>query len=602
MSRFKRGGALQGSRAGFASAKEEPGVPYGLIKTARKSGQLNLSGRGLTEVPPTVWRMNIDTPEESRSNASFSSDDRWWDQTDLTKLILASNKLQSLSEDIQLHPALTVLHVHDNELVSLPQSIGLLENLQKLNISHNKLKELPEQFWNLKNLRNLHLQQNELKRIPEGIGQLTLLDELDLSDNQIEDIPDTVGKLCNLVKLNLSNNKLKTLPSGIKTLKNLKILDCTHNELVSIPPEVAQMASLEQLYLRHNKLRILPELPSCKLLKELYVGNNQIEFLGEEHLKHLSVISVLELRDNKLKSIPDEITLLQGLERLDLTNNDISNLPYGLGDLPKLKTLSLEGNPLRTIRRDLLTKGTQELLKYLRSRVQVNNEDKETNSSESAMTLPSQGKINIHAIKTLKTLEYSEKQEAVISDDIFDAAGENPIATVNFSKNQLTQIPSRIVEFKATLSDISLAFNKLSCVSLEFCMLQQLLHVDFRNNFLSSLPDELEALMRLRSIILSFNRFKHFPDVLYCIPSLETILISNNQIGAIDPLKLKQLHKLSTLDLQNNDIMLVPPELGNCTSLRALSLDGNPFRNPRAAILSKGTDALLEYLRSRIPT
>lgn len=31
-------------------------------------------------------------------------------------------------------------------------------------------------------------------------------------------------------------------------------------------------------------------------------------------------------------------------------------------------------------------------------------------------------------------------------------------------------------------------------------------------------------------------------------------------------------------------------------------LDGNPFRNPRAAILSKGTDAVLEYLRSRIPT
>lgn len=31
-------------------------------------------------------------------------------------------------------------------------------------------------------------------------------------------------------------------------------------------------------------------------------------------------------------------------------------------------------------------------------------------------------------------------------------------------------------------------------------------------------------------------------------------------------------------------------------------LDGNPFRNPRAAILNKGTDAVLEYLRSRIPT
>ena len=51
---------------------------------------------------------------------------------------------------------------------------------------------------------------------------------------------------------------------------------------------------------------------------------NQIEKLGAEHLKHLNSILVLDLRDNKLKSVPDEITLLQSLERLDLSNNDIS--------------------------------------------------------------------------------------------------------------------------------------------------------------------------------------------------------------------------------------------------------------------------------------
>jgi Leucine-rich repeat (LRR) protein len=35
-------------------------------------------------------------------------------------------------------------------------------------------------------------------------------------------------------------------------------------------------------------------------------------------------ISMLDLRDNRLAKIPDEITLLQQLERLDLSNNDIS--------------------------------------------------------------------------------------------------------------------------------------------------------------------------------------------------------------------------------------------------------------------------------------
>ncbi|XP_036426166.1 leucine-rich repeat-containing protein 40 isoform X1 [Colossoma macropomum] len=600
MSRFKRGGKVD-SRAGFRQEKEGCPVPYGLLKSARTSGQLNLSGRGLSEVPQSVWRLNIDPPEEAQQNLSFAGTDRWWEQTDLTKLLLSSNKLETLSEDVRLLPALVVLDIHDNQLRTLPASIGELEHLQKLILSHNQLTELPLELRKLTNLRCLHLQQNLLEQLPEDLGQLCHLEDLDLSNNKLIAIPDSLANLNNLTKLNLSFNSLKSLPPAISEMKNLRLLDCSRNHLESVPPVLAQMA-LEQLYLRHNKLRFLPELPSCKTLKELHCGNNQIEELDAAHLKHLSALSVLELRDNKVKRLPEEITLLQGLERLDLTNNDISSVPFGLGTLPKLTSLALEGNPLRTIRRELLTKGTSELLKYLRSRIQEQPDGNPKEEPKTAMTLPSQARINVHAIKTLKTLAYSEKQEASIPDDVFDAVSDSPVTNVNFSKNQLTEVPLRVVELKDTLADINLGFNKLSTIPVEFSKLQQLVHVDLRNNVLTSLPVELEALNKMRSIILSFNRFKAFPDVLYRIVTLETILISNNQVGAIDPVRLKVLDKLSTLDLQNNDIMQVPPELGNCTSLRALMLDGNPFRNPRAAIVAKGTDALLEYLRSRIPT
>ena len=43
-----------------------------------------------------------------------------------------------------------------------------------------------------------------------------------------------------------------------------------------------------------------------------------------ELLEHLGSLSVLELRDNKVKSLPEEISLLRSIERLDLVNNDIS--------------------------------------------------------------------------------------------------------------------------------------------------------------------------------------------------------------------------------------------------------------------------------------
>ncbi|KFO84257.1 Leucine-rich repeat-containing protein 40, partial [Buceros rhinoceros silvestris] len=552
-------------------------------------------------VPQHVWRINLDTPEEARQNLSFGAADRWWEQTDLTKLILSSNKLRCLSEDVKLLPALTVLDVHDNQLTSLPSALGQLKNLQKLDVSHNKLGSVPEELMQLTYLKSLLLHHNELGRLPDGFGQLVGLEELDLSNNCLTDIPTSFASLTSLVRLNLSCNQLRTLPADISAMTGLRQLDCSKNYLETVPPQLATMVSLEQLYLRKNKLQALPEFPLCGSLKELHAGENQIETINAENLKHLNSLSVLELRDNKIKSVPDEITLLQKLERLDLSNNDISRLPYTLGNLLQLKFLALEGNPLRTIRRDLLQKGTQELLKYLRSRIQ----DDVTNSNEeppvTAMTLPSEARINMHAITSLKLLDYSEKQAAVIPDEVFQAARSNPVTTVNFSKNQLKEVPARIAELKDSVCDVNLSFNKVSSISLELCVLHKLTHLDIRNNFLTSLPEEMEALTSLRIINLSFNRFKVFPSVLYRILVLETVLLSNNQVGSIDPLQLKRMDRLGTLDLQNNDLLQVPPELGNCESLRTLLLEGNPFCTPRAAILAKGTAAVLEYLRSRIP-
>ncbi|XP_044217848.1 leucine-rich repeat-containing protein 40 [Thunnus albacares] len=598
MSRFKRADKVD-SLAGFRAEKIEPTIPHGLLKAARKSGQLNLSGRGLTEVPQNVYRLNVDTPEEAKQNVSFGASDRWWEQTDLTKLLLSSNQLTQLSDDIRLLPGLSTLDLHDNQLSSLPSALGELQELQQLRLSHNQLRSLPVEVYTLKNLRSLTLQQNLLESLPEELGQLENLTELDLSNNQLTSLPSTLGRLTCLQKLHLCHNKLSCLPDSLTQLTNVKLLDCSNNQLTDIPASLSGMLALEQLYLRHNKLRLLPQLPA-PALKELYVGNNQIEQLETEQLASLTVISLLELRDNKIKTLPDQITLLSTLTRLDLTNNDITTLPASLSLLPNLKMLLLEGNPLRGIRRDLLTKGTNELLKYLKGRIK--EEPERADEGPTAMTLPSQARVNVHNIKTLKSLMYSEKQADNIPDELFDAAVDQAITTVNFSKNQLTSIPTRLVEFQSSLSDINLGFNKLTCCPPDICKLLQLTHIDLRNNQLNDLPSEMRNLTKLRSIILNYNRFKSFPEVLYQIVSLDTVLLGNNQVGALDPSRLMKLVHLSTLDLSNNDLLNIPPELGLCVSLRCLSLEGNPFRTPRAAIVAKGTDAVLEYLRGRIPT
>lgn len=65
-----------------------------------------------------------------------------------------------------------------------------------------------------------------------------------------------------------------------------------------------------------------------------------------------------------------DISKLTVLKELDLTNNNISRLPPMLGMLGgTLHVLRLEGNPLRSIRRPILERGTAAVLEYLRGRI-----------------------------------------------------------------------------------------------------------------------------------------------------------------------------------------------------------------------------------------
>ena len=58
-----------------------------------------------------MWHINVDCSEGRDTTWSDKSDEKWWDQVDLSKLILASNQLVQLSDDLRMLPALVVLDV-----------------------------------------------------------------------------------------------------------------------------------------------------------------------------------------------------------------------------------------------------------------------------------------------------------------------------------------------------------------------------------------------------------------------------------------------------------------------------------------------------------
>ena len=97
--------------------------------------------------------------------------------------------------------------------------------------------------------------------------------------------------------------------------------------------------------------------------------------------------------------------------------------------------------------------------------------------------------------------------------------------------------------------------------------------LDLSGNALSSLPDDLPRLHKLRILFCSDNRFTELPAVLGQCPQLGMIGFKANQIRMVPAAALPA--GLRWLILSDNQIAELPAEIGRCQQLQKLMLAGN---------------------------
>jgi len=248
------------------------------IERAAKEGwtELDLSDKGLTELPPQIGRL-----------------------TKLEKLDLSS------SYDAE--------EKNKNQLTALPPEIGQLTSLQSLDLRRNQLTALPPEIVQLTSLQSLDLGDNGLTALPPEIVQLTSLQSLGLWDNQLTALPPEIGQLTSLQSLDLDGNGLTALPPEIGQLTSLQSLGLSFNQLTALPPEIGQLTSLKSLDLNGNGLTALPpEIGQLTSLKSLDLMDNQLTALPPE-IGQLTKLETLSLDGNPLTSPPPEI-VEQGME------------------------------------------------------------------------------------------------------------------------------------------------------------------------------------------------------------------------------------------------------------------------------------------------
>lgn len=578
-----------------------------MLKAARASGSLNLSNRSLKEVPDEVYK-SLDAVGEGEN---------WWEAVELQKLILAHNDIQSLKEDIRNLPLLSVLNISHNKLSHLPAAIGELTSLKALDVSNNLLSEIPEEVGSAASLIKFDCSGNQLKDLPCSLGNCLDLSDLKASNNSLTSLPEDLGNCSKMSKLDVEGNKLTVLSEklvGSWTL--LTELNAAKNALSGIPESIGSLSRLIRLDLHQNRIASIPSsITGCSLLAEFYMGNNFLTSLPKE-VGELTNLGTFDLHSNQLKEYPVEACKLR-LSVLDLSNNSLSGLPPEIGLMTTLRRLVLSGNPIRTLRSSLVSGPTPALLRFLRSRLPAEEESGTSENKEKVIAMASRLSLSS------KELSLGGHGLSVVPPQVWETPD---ITKVDLSKNSIENLPVELSSC-ASLKTLILSRNKIKewptaildslhnlvCLKFDinplrqipsngFQVVSKLQVLDLSGNS-GCLPEypAFSFLLQLQELYLRRMQISEIRRDILSLPNLRILDMSQNSLQLI-PEGFKDATSLQELRLSDNNISILPPELGLLEpTLQVLQLDGNPLRSIRRAILDRGTKAILKYLKDKLP-
>ena len=220
---------------------------------------------------------------------------------------------------------------------SLPEIQSTL--LQSLSSLHHKLPYLPEPLISFKRLRELCISHSYLKVFPQDLCKnLKKLEVLDIGNNSLRTLPE-VWCCRRLKDLNLTKAPTERLSLVLQQLPCLTKLNVSECRLFTFPPALLQLEKLTDLNISNNHITELPPEWNNTCLKHLKIADND---LGQGSsfgvIAKLSSLETLNVSGNNLTNVPVSVRCLQFLRNLDISNNPVKEFP---ASMEKIQTLEI---------------------------------------------------------------------------------------------------------------------------------------------------------------------------------------------------------------------------------------------------------------------
>ena len=198
-----------------------------------------------------------------------------------------------------------------------------MENLKELLLDGTSIEGLPLSIDRLKGLVLLNLRNcKNLASLPKGMCKLTSLETLIVSGcSLLNNLPRNLGSLQRLAQLHAEGTAITQPPDSIVLLRNLEVLVYPGRKILT-PTSLGSLFSFWLLH-RNSSNGVGLRLPSSFFSFRSFTN--------------------LDLSDLKLieAAIPNDISTLISLKKLDLSRNNFLSIPAGISELTNLKDLRL---------------------------------------------------------------------------------------------------------------------------------------------------------------------------------------------------------------------------------------------------------------------
>ena len=496
---------------------------------------------------------------------------------------------------------------HNQFIGNLPNDLSPLNKLIELDFSSNKLtgsiKNTLQNSINLILLERLNLSDNNFTgTLPDNLSHFSSLKNLDVSRNRLTGTISTIYPT-HLTELYFQQNRFTALPNTFIGLNAIRIELNSNHFSGLIPKSLLEQSKLRALYLNDNQfIGNFPDITNgatANNLEELYLDNNQLNFISSDLPLDCPNLEVIRLQNNFLTTLPDfssntQLSILQ-VDNNQLTFHDLtlpsalpidtdydyspqakvlshfttiidlgesvfltSNLPSGLNQYKWLKdidtnqvgtfiTYSISGatNDDTGLYWAEITNPNFPDLTLQRQQILVKVENSTVNQADSLAL------VDIY--NTCNGVNWKIKW--TLTDEIRTWFG----VTVDDNTNRVTKLELRDNNLSnpLLLPSSGSAFNKLQTL-------------DLSNNKLSgSLSGNIGNLTTLQNLYLHENQFTgNLPNALGNLTNLQRLTLNDNQFTGNLPTILNNLTLLELLHLHNNLFIGTIPTISNLSVLR----------------------------------